>query len=129
MDAIRHVCFFSEAVVEKGGGGGTSGIVGYCERLQLPPLGLSGAAFEHLQLLPYLRAVLWDYLRGRTFAYKDGTGAVCERRMYRGVPQGSVLGLMLWNFGYDVVLRAVLPPGFDVVCYADDTLVMARGED
>lgn len=29
--------------------------------------------------------------------------------------------------GYDLVLRGRLPPGLSVICYADDTLVIARG--
>ncbi|CAG4940517.1 unnamed protein product [Parnassius apollo] len=44
-----------------------------------------------------------------------------------GVPQGSVLGPPLWNIGYDWVLRADLPTGVSVICYADDTLVLAQG--
>ena len=32
-----------------------------------------------------------------------------------------------WNIGYDWVLRADLPEGVCVVCYADDTLVLAQG--
>lgn len=38
-----------------------------------------------------------------------------------------VLGPFLWNLTYDGVLRTALPPGCHVICYADDTLVMARG--
>jgi len=46
--------------------------------------------------------------------------------MERGVPQGSVLGPLLWNIGYNWVLRGALPPGLGLTCYADDTLIMAR---
>ena len=33
----------------------------------------------------------------------------------------------MWNIGYNLVLRADLPIGVFVVCYADDTLVLAQG--
>jgi len=36
------------------------------------------------------------------------------------------LGPHLWNLGYNAVLtRAVLPPGCEAFCYADDTLIVA----
>jgi hypothetical protein len=42
-----------------------------------------------------------------------------------GVPQGSVLGPILWITACDSVLRCPMPPSTDMVCYADDTLVLA----
>ena len=38
-----------------------------------------------------------------------------------------MLGPLLWNLGYDWLLRCRLFPGMSVICYADDTLVTARG--
>jgi len=35
----------------------------------------------------------------------------------------------LWNLAYNHVLRTVLPAGSTVVCYADDTIVLAGGQD
>jgi len=39
------------------------------------------------------------------------------------------LGPHLWNLGYNAVLtRACLPPGCQVFCYADDTMIVATGD-
>lgn len=42
-----------------------------------------------------------------------------------GMPQGSVVGPMLWNVTYDRVLRAQHPESTKIIGFADDTLVMA----
>jgi hypothetical protein len=62
-------------------------------------------------------------------SYIDQTAIQQKCGVYCGVSQGSVLGPLLWDTGYDVVLRAGLPPGSSVVCYADDTLVLTRGSN
>lgn len=46
--------------------------------------------------------------------------------MEKGVPQGSVLRPLLW---YNPVLEIALPLGCTLVCYADDTLVLAQGNN
>ena len=47
--------------------------------------------------------------------------------MERGVPQDFVLSPLLWNLKYDLVLRAAVPDGAEILAYADDTLVIAGG--
>ena len=42
------------------------------------------------------------------------------------VRSGTVLGQLLWNIGYDWLLRSCLPNGMSVICYVDDTLVTAQ---
>lgn len=75
---------------------------------------------------PYLRRVIENYLSERTITW--GTEGK-EKPMTVGVPQGSVLGPVLWNIAYDGVLHLEdLPPGTLTVAYADDLAVVVRGQ-
>lgn len=84
---------------------------------------------EYHRIPIYIQKVIKDYLKDRTIEYKGRYGKDYVRNMNRGVPQGSVLGPLLWNLGYNWVLRGALLPGLQLVCYADDTLVLASGRD
>lgn len=53
--------------------------------------------------------------------YEDIEGNLRRPPMLYGVPQGPVLELLLWNVGFDWILISRLPPGLNVICYADDT--------
>lgn len=75
----------------------------------------------------YLYHLISNYLEGRQIMYTSQDGSPHIRRMSCGVPQGSVLGPLLWNIAYDWVLRGAQLPGAAITCYADDTLVTARG--
>jgi Reverse transcriptase (RNA-dependent DNA polymerase) len=45
-----------------------------------------------------------------------------------GVPQDSIMGALLWNTMYDVVLRLKLPEGVEIVGFADDIVVMGASK-
>ena len=63
-----------------------------------------------LNLPNYIKKVIRSYLAGRVIEYR-GKEKTEYRVVDRGVPQGSVLGPLLWNVGYDAVLNASLPTG------------------
>jgi hypothetical protein len=77
---------------------------------------------------PYLRKVIEHYLTGRVVLYEVG-GRRLVRKMECGVPQGSVLGPLLWNIGFDWAIRGAQLPRMVTICYADDTMVAVRGKE
>lgn len=71
----------------------------------------------------YLVKMICSYLSERTLT-------IGEKKMdiRRGVPQGSVLGPLLWNIYYDEVLRLPMPEGVQIIGYADDLAVVATAD-
>lgn len=76
----------------------------------------------------YICQIIDSYLSNRYIEFPTDQGL--ERRvMETEVPQGSVLGPLLWNVTYDQVLRGITEDGCRLIGYADDTLILVAAEN
>ncbi|KAK3530056.1 hypothetical protein QTP86_011077 [Hemibagrus guttatus] len=95
-------------------------------------LDLSAAfdAVNHKTLLSTLRSLgicgtAWEwfasYLDGHSYQVTWNDLISAPRRLYTGVPQGSVLGLLLFSLYTHSLGKVMSSLGFSYHCYADDT--------
>lgn len=76
----------------------------------------------------YLRRIISSYLSKRKLRYSTSRGWK-EYWVTAGVPQGSVLGPLLWIIMYDGVLRLRLPKGVKIIGFADDIAIVVVAKD
>ncbi|XP_025153646.1 uncharacterized protein LOC112588330 [Harpegnathos saltator] len=115
LDTIQHVRYLTRAVVEERGGvllAVSLDITNAFNTLLWPDI---GRALEHHRMSAYLRRILAAYFGNRDLAYPVQGGVQGQRLMERGVPQGSVLGPMLWDIAFD----RVAPHKTEVVFFHD----------
>ncbi|CAH4035810.1 unnamed protein product [Pieris brassicae] len=67
--------------------------------------------------------LLCSYFTGRRVGMFANNVSVWKNSTM-GCPQGSVLGPTLWNILVDDLLRMAVPPGVELVAYADDVTVL-----
>ena len=66
-------------------------------------LAVTQRALTRIGIPNYLRRIVADYFNGRFLEYESDDGTK-SYKISAGVPQGSVLGPLLWNVMYDEVL-------------------------
>ena len=79
---------------------------------------------ERKKISSYLIRIIKSYLTNRAVVI----GGTVTLRTTCGVPQGSVLGPLLWNVQYDGVFGVDVPQGVELVGYADDLAVLVTGK-
>lgn len=89
--------------------------------------GTIGRALYRLGISESLFRLLGDYFKNRVLIYDTEVGQK-RKKVSAGVPQGSILGAILWNIMYDAVLRLKLPEGVEIVGYADDVVITIIGD-
>lgn len=73
----------------------------------------------------YIQRIIDSYLHARSIEFSAAGGKRLSHPMTSGVPQGSVLGPLLWNIAFDGIPGSDVIQGCRVICYADDTLILA----
>jgi len=70
----------------------------------------------------HIRALIVDYLRGRTATMCIG-GVSKSVSVTKGCPQGSILGPALWNVTTETLLGLEFPEYVTIIAYADDIVI------
>ena len=130
IDAADKVCNIAKAALE-----GTRWLGGSKEYCVVVTLDVKNAfnsaewgaiiqALAEMRVPPYLINIVKSYFKERYVVYDTEEGAKIYE-VSAGVPQGSVLGPVLWNAMYNGIFLIDKPEGVTIVGYADDIAIVA----
>lgn len=75
-----------------------------------------------------LKYWLSEFIVNRLIRIKKGNTTSKTRQVCRGVPQGSALGPILWNYAINDIERGMTKPGqTELLKYADDIMIVHHG--
>ncbi|KAJ3663136.1 hypothetical protein Zmor_007445 [Zophobas morio] len=79
----------------------------------------------HWDIPGYLKEIIADYFTKRhiTGSYGQKIGISCE------VPQGSIIGPLIWNIVYDSILQLNMGPNSTIIAYADDLVLIVADKE
>lgn len=84
-------------------------------------------ALNEMGVSEQLSRLIQSYLTNRFLIYDTEVGPK-TRRVTAGVPQGSILGPILWNIMYDSILKLELPEKTEIIGFADDIVTTTLGD-
>ncbi|XP_025158384.1 uncharacterized protein LOC112589418 [Harpegnathos saltator] len=122
LDAIQHVRDLTCAVVEERGGVLLAISLDVTNAFNTLPWSEIGRALEHHRMPAYLRRILAAYFEDRDLAYPVQRGVQGRRLMERSVPQGSVLGPLLWDIAFDRVVGTISDLGLKVAPHKTEAI-------
>ena len=130
VDAIQAVVEIATAAIE--GGRWRYGTMEYCAVVTLDIRNAFNSAewcqirraLVKMKTPQYLVKMIESYFSRRRLRYFTDEGTKYHE-VTAGVPQGSVLGPLLWNLMYDGIFRLEMPQGVKLVGFADDVALVA----
>lgn len=84
-------------------------------------------ALKNIRASAHICKMIQSYLSNRVLLYDTVEGRKSSK-LTAGVPQGSILGPILWNIMYDGILRLELLDGVEIVGFADDIVILTTGD-
>lgn len=84
---------------------------------------VASSVIDALPIHNYLKFTFKNYISSRLIGFRF-LGGIRWFRIFRGCPQGSCLGPLIWTIVADLILKNGSRLGLDLISYADDTIMI-----